>query len=166
MNHELTTLDLPVATMIESPVIVYDPAPICGDGKLFGDEACDDGNTADEDGCSSSCTVECGYGCDGGSPTTQDTCTTVCGDGMLAGYEACDDGNAADGDGCSAECGTEVGWQCTSSGCNLSNCVWLTGNEVCGDGFTLGAELHMAHFCDDGDTVGGDGCSANCTVAC
>jgi len=29
--------------------------PICGDGKLEGDEACDDGNTIDGDGCEAAC---------------------------------------------------------------------------------------------------------------
>ena len=35
---------------------------------------CDDGNTVDGDGCSSTCTVECGYNCSGGTATTQDDC--------------------------------------------------------------------------------------------
>ena len=33
-------------------------APVCGDGNLDPDEQCDDGNTANGDGCSSSCQVE------------------------------------------------------------------------------------------------------------
>jgi len=33
-------------------------APVCGNGTLEGDETCDDGNTADGDGCSATCTVE------------------------------------------------------------------------------------------------------------
>jgi cysteine-rich repeat protein len=55
-------------------------------------EECDDGNTADGDGCSASCTNEV---------------TPVCGDGILQSGEECDDGNTADGDGCSATCATE-----------------------------------------------------------
>ena len=31
---------------------------VCGDGKITGNEACDDGNTADGDGCSAKCEVE------------------------------------------------------------------------------------------------------------
>ena len=42
----------------------------------------------------------------------------------------------------------------------------LTGNEMCGDGLTLGAEVEMVIFCDDGNTVGGDGCSPTCRVEC
>jgi cysteine-rich repeat protein len=62
---------------------------VCGDGVQTPDEGCDDGNTADGDGCSSTCTPEL---------------SSVCGDGDLAPNEQCDDGNEADGDGCSGEC--------------------------------------------------------------
>src|SRR5437879_5781764 len=34
---------------------------ICGDGKAGLGEACDDGNTADGDGCSSKCQIEAAY---------------------------------------------------------------------------------------------------------
>jgi cysteine-rich repeat protein len=34
------------------------PAPVCGNGKLETREQCDDGNTVDGDGCSSTCTIE------------------------------------------------------------------------------------------------------------
>jgi cysteine-rich repeat protein len=38
--------------------------PNCGDGKVTPDEACDDGNKMDGDGCSSNClSVEPGYSC-------------------------------------------------------------------------------------------------------
>ncbi len=36
---------------------------LCGDGFRVKNEQCDDGNTADGDGCSSSCSVEDGYTC-------------------------------------------------------------------------------------------------------
>ena len=41
----------------------------CGNGAREGAETCDDGNTADGDGCSNACSVEMGYACDG-SPST------------------------------------------------------------------------------------------------
>jgi len=50
-------------------------------------------------GCSIECTVEIGYNCSDGSPTTSGTCSTTCGDGKQAGTEACDDSNTAAGDG-------------------------------------------------------------------
>ena len=61
-----------------NPDFVFDPATslcseICGDGKRYVRE-CDDGNRNDNDGCSSSCTIELGYTCVGGSPTSSDNC--------------------------------------------------------------------------------------------
>jgi cysteine-rich repeat protein len=67
-----------------------DGASLCGDGTLQGTcaEECDDGNTADEDGCSSECLDE------------------FCGDGILQALlgEECDDGNVFPGDGCDESC--------------------------------------------------------------
>jgi len=40
----------------------------------MGQVECDDGNNYDNDGCSSSCHVEQGYKCLGGSDTTEDVC--------------------------------------------------------------------------------------------
>ena len=64
---------------------------------MSSDEECDDGNTADGDGCSASCTSE------------------YCGDGYLdfngqddifgtTDDELCDDGNTISGDGCGSTC--------------------------------------------------------------
>jgi cysteine-rich repeat protein len=49
--------------------------PICGDGLRYGSEACDDGNTAKSDGCSSSCAVEANFVCVNGSTTSRDLCS-------------------------------------------------------------------------------------------
>jgi cysteine-rich repeat protein len=49
------------------------PDPVCGDGVVEGSERCDDGNTLNGDGCSSSCQVESGWTCNADSPTN---CTT------------------------------------------------------------------------------------------
>lgn len=81
----------------------------CGDGRQDPNEACDDGNTLDGDGCSSTCTS-----------------TEVCGNGIadpvhrvvqpdgtvrIDRLEECDDGNAADHDGCNTHCELEQpGW--------------------------------------------------------
>lgn len=60
----------------------------CGDDYKGPDEGCDDGNTVDGDGCTSTCAPE------------------TCGDGNLdtAQGEECDDHNLVDGDGCSSTC--------------------------------------------------------------
>jgi cysteine-rich repeat protein len=90
---------------------------VCGDGfRRHSFEECDDGNTEDGDGCSSSCKIEPGYLCDGGSWNTADTCIfPVCGDMKREGPEDCDDGNLDAGDGCSPTCDTERGYWCDVS---------------------------------------------------
>ncbi|MDG1037730.1 MAG: DUF4215 domain-containing protein [Polaribacter sp.] len=95
---------------------------ICGDGVIDAGEVCDDGNTTDGDGCSSTCEFEsvCGNGvlegnevCDDGNTLDGDSCAsnceieTVCGNGVLDAGEVCDDANNTDGDGCSSTCQDE-----------------------------------------------------------
>jgi cysteine-rich repeat protein len=100
---------------------------------VFGDEACDDGNQVNTDGCLNSCAVarcgdsvarsdieagEEGYeNCDDGNQVNADACRNncvagVCGDGIQridgANREACDDSNTNNGDGCSSECALEL----------------------------------------------------------
>ena len=75
---------------------------------------CDDGNLINGDGCSSTCQIEVGWSCTGGSLTSPDRCTEICGDGLFFGVTtACNDGNLANGDGCSATCTVEQGWTCS-----------------------------------------------------
>lgn len=77
---------------------------VCGDGSAEGDEACDDGNDIDGDGCSASCSLE---------PDCSDgPCVSQCGDAVLLAPEECDDGNVSSGDGCSADCQLETGYSC------------------------------------------------------
>ncbi|KAL4428862.1 hypothetical protein ABPG74_001349 [Tetrahymena malaccensis] len=50
----------------------------CGDGKrITNQKECDDGNTINGDGCSSSCKVEDGWKCSGGSATSPDVCQNI-----------------------------------------------------------------------------------------
>jgi cysteine-rich repeat protein len=72
---------------------------ICGDGKVFFQYPCDDGNLVNGDGCSSTCTIEPHYTCYGGDNTHPDKCYPICGDGVLIAPEACDDSNIKDDDG-------------------------------------------------------------------
>jgi fibro-slime domain-containing protein len=129
------------------------PVPMCGDGVLAGNEQCDDGNTASNDGCSASCAVEAGYTC----PTPGMACTKIafCGDGVvtLTIGEQCDDGNTTSGDGCSALCTLEPNFVCPTPGMPCVSTV------KCGDGKVTGAET-----CDDGNAVSSDGCSSTCAV--
>jgi cysteine-rich repeat protein len=73
----------------------------CGDARKAGPELsagrCEDGNTGMNDGCNSTCHVECGYRCSGGSSSSADVCNSTCGDGVLASNEQCDDNNTRPG---------------------------------------------------------------------
>jgi fibro-slime domain-containing protein len=124
---------------------------VCGNQELEPGEFCDDGNTAEDDGCSADCkTVNLDYDCS----VVGEPCVKVvnCGNGVLEGEEACDDGNTADDDGCSFDCAeVEEGWVCIRPG---KACV---RKSVCGNG-----ERQRGEECDDGNTGAGDGCSDLC----
>jgi fibro-slime domain-containing protein len=122
----------------------------CGDGVVERSEQCDDGNTANGDGCSRLCQIEANWDC----PTEGKPCNYVgyCGSGTLSSNKDCDDGNTDSGDGCSSDCKTvEIGYICRVPG---KACATL-----CGDGIIKGFET-----CDDGNTDSGDGCSATCKI--
>jgi fibro-slime domain-containing protein len=125
------------------------PGPNCGNGQLTSDEACDDGNNIDGDGCANNClSVESGWSCvKPGEP-----CRPVarCGDGLAVFPEQCDDGNLVVGDGCSDICKIEIGYKCDTAG---QPCTHTT----CGDGKIEGAES-----CEDGNNMPFDGCSSDC----
>jgi len=130
-------------------------AATCGDGvrNMAANEACDDGNTANNDSCVGCQLSRCGDGfvrtqgaspeqCDDGNTNNNDACknnctNNVCGDGVVyQGTEQCDDANSSNTDAC------------------LVGCIAAR----CGDGFVrTGVET-----CDDGNMQGGDGCSASC----
>jgi len=90
---------------------VEDEAPVCGDGKVQRGEGCDDKNKIKGDGCDSTCHVENGWSCAGGSPSHQSICDK-CGNKVVAGQESCDDGNRNNGDGCDSQCNVETGFTC------------------------------------------------------
>ena len=55
-----------------------EPINTCGNGVLEGSEACDDGNTANGDGCQASCLLGTGDPCDDGVKCESKLCTGVC----------------------------------------------------------------------------------------
>lgn len=61
--------------------------PIHSDGKVVGDEECDDGNTNSYDGCNNSGRILCGWKC----PYAGQRCIKeTCGNGKLDRFEICD----------------------------------------------------------------------------
>jgi len=146
-----------------------DCCPDCGDGVLDPTEQCDDGNNADNDGCSAGCLDEDG--------------TPTCGNGIWEAGEQCDDGNTTNLDGCSDTCQTE--YTCGDGVCedNFGETCPICPEDCCpcGDGScqtALGETCAMCHAdccpdcgdgvlnanegCDDGNAVAGDGCNEHC----
>src|SRR3989344_1001652 len=93
----------------------------CGDGALSPtlEEACDDGNTINGDGCNSQCQRE----------------TSVCGNGVREESEACDDGSSNGNTACMY--GEQT---CSVCGANCQAQRQLTG-PYCGDGVLQSREI-------------------------
>ena len=156
---------------------------VCGDGLRAGAESCDDQNTNNGDGCSSTWSIESNYICNGGSTTNKDTCSscsagyspntgkTVCqtvwGDGLRAGSEEWDDNNTSGGDGCSSSCTIESSYVCSGGSTTAKDTctAWGAGfyqntgksswETHWGDGLRAGTEAW-----DDQNTSNSDGCSS------
>ena len=140
----------------------YESSPItnchflmCGDGIIDYNEECEDGNTENNDGCSSSCEFEDGFVCENDyefSPIT--SCHfLMCGDGIIDDGEECDDGNLENEDGCSPDCLNETSWACETTFESTPN-TYDCRRVICNDGIIDGEEE-----CEDGNTEDGDGCS-------
>ncbi len=115
---------------------------VCGNGIVEGDEACDDANDIQTDGCTTECripgcgdaVIQPGETCDDGNKSDTDDCLNTCvpaacGDGVVHdGVEECDDANAINTDNCTAKCKLPI--------CG-DGYLWA-GKEVCDDGFNEG----------------------------
>ncbi len=139
---------------------------VCGDGVVEPDEACDDGNREDGDGCDSYCRVEPGHFCEG-SPSV---CDAVCGDRMIVGDEACD-GTTLGGGTCQV-----LGYYGGALGCS-PDCMGFDETDCvrygrCGDGVLQGphgeecdgTDLGAASCWSLGYSMAGGGLS--CTEYC
>src|SRR6478735_8238129 len=135
----------------------------CGNGIVDSGEQCDDHNFKNYDGCDSTCFKESGWAC----PATGGSCERICGNGKLDPGETCDDSNILSDDGCSGTCNgsncppvctIEANYTCTTVG---QSCIYTPPPPPpqCGNGKLEGVET-----CDDGNIVGGDGCSSVCAV--
>jgi cysteine-rich repeat protein len=119
----------------------------CGDGRrnphAGANEACDDGNTQNGDGCSATCQVETGWVCADLSSNLSYCTGFECGNGVIGAGEQCDP--APPGSLPTTTCNAD----CTFS--------------ACGDG-RRNPNAGANEACDDGNTTLGDGCSATCQV--
>ncbi|MCC7074257.1 MAG: hypothetical protein IT383_23325, partial [Deltaproteobacteria bacterium] len=133
----------------------------CGNAVRENGEECDDGNTADGDGCSATCALEAllreGSACD---PRETGAC---CGNDRVESGEYCDDGNGDDGDGCSSVCELEAGFTCFTIVSPVPQDVpprfTRCAPRGCGDGIVNDGE-----GCDDWNLEGNDGCSSDCAL--
>ena len=128
----------------------------CGDGFAMDDEACDDGNLVEGDGCDTNCTV------------------TACGNGIQSADEECDDGNALDDDLCRADCSVNAApvidemriepdpdvyvgtlLTCSANATDANgddiefNFTWFSGEQELADGptYTVAATVLNHHGC-------------------
>ncbi len=125
-------------------------------------EQCDDGNSADGDGCSSQCVNECDEDSDCGGGTCDEeagTCS-LCGNSTVDAGEACDDGNMKVDDGCSDTCQEECA---PGEACSDGNSCPVDGEcPLCGNG-----ERETGEECDLGTAVNGtleSFCRADCSL--
>ena len=131
---------------------------VCGNGKIEGREQCDDGNTNDNDGCSSTCIKE------------------YCGDGITNGKEECDDGNTVDNDNCTSKCTlpacgdglVSLGELCDDGPNNGKYGYCMVGCQsyapYCGDGTVQSAEGEECDLGSANSDMAYNGCRKNCTL--
>lgn len=157
-------------------------AASCGDGVPQEGEACDDGNTDDDDACTSACQLPtCGDAivstdeeCDDGNDDNRDGCTsdciaTECGNAVVEGEEECDDGNGDETDACLSTCDAVVCGDSVIAGaeeCDDGNtddddrCPSTCKPAECGDGFVWAGH----ETCDDANAANDDKCTDRCTA--
>ncbi len=131
--------------------------PACANGVTDPGEECDDGNTADLDGCTADCILE------------------FCGDGITndSGTEECDDGDSnsdSEPDACRTDCTNpscgdsvvDTGEDCDEGGIDTVTCDSDCTAVACGDGHE---NTPAGEECDDGNTVDTDACVDSCDDA-
>lgn len=123
--------------------------PSCGDGVLhLATEVCDDGNEDPGDGCSPTCTVENGYGCNTVPDQRSQCYEQICGDGIRVPGEDCDTGGEA---GCN-NCTLSAGFACS-----INPPFGTSVCSECGNGV-----VDIGEECDNGLSVQPDGCNNTC----
>jgi cysteine-rich repeat protein len=165
----------------------------CGNGVIEGNEACDDNNVNNGDGCSSTCTIEQGWNC-AGEPSV---CTQIC--SAISNQSACEVAdNCAWCQLCSgpkindyladtcynqtscycvySQCSQSCGAGCTSSGnctahaggtCNLNTCTCeYEYHTVCADGYCGEVQGTGTNECTYDNECRHTECSYTNVIAC
>ncbi|MBM4345456.1 MAG: VCBS repeat-containing protein [Deltaproteobacteria bacterium] len=126
-------------------------------------KVCDDGKVCTTDGCDAKagCTaVNNTAACDDGNACTG---SDVCGAGVCKGAGiTCDDKDPCTADSCDASKGCVTTALAEKADCSVDGKSWCVAGKcvakaVCGNGVVEGTEQ-----CDDGNTVNGDACLADC----
>lgn len=172
--------------------IHFAPGSECGDGALDPDqEACDDGNVDDDDGCSAECELEDGFLCTT-DPGQRSRCSPLCGEIVCDDGQRCvDEECICDGQSCAGCCDDRsciLGNEAEACGSGGQPCEACTGTaecvggvcegcdaETCGAGCCSGNSCHEAtidtcglegHRCMACERLVSDGCSETGECAC
>ena len=127
-----------------------------------GSEQWDDLNTNNSDGWSSTWQVESGFNWISAT-NVKSTWIPICGDGDIVGTETWDDGNTQDNDGWSSLCQTQTYGSRFTWINNALNNPETTCADNWGDGYNAFKDMNgipipgKSNYCDDGNTVNGDG---------
>ena len=172
------------STTISSTTITTTTLPTCGDGIVDQGEQCDDGNTVNGDGCSSTCQSEgvcqpSGAACDDAAfCTVNDVCDQS---GQCVGSpRGCSDNNQCTLDSCNEvqdACentpvpdGTPAGGTCGIGACQ-ANAVCVSGVETCTPGSPTaevcnGLDDDCDGSVDEGNPGGGAACDGSDSDLC
>jgi hypothetical protein len=137
--------------------------PVCGDGVLEGDEACDGSELGGED-CQSQGFAGGTLGCHADCTFDHGQCTGGCGNDLIEDAEQCD-GVALGGETCATVSAHSQGDLACAPDCTFD----VSGCHTCGDGLLDGpeecdgAELDGETCVSQGYTDGDLGCAGDCT---
>jgi fibulin 1/2 len=142
----------------------------CGNGVVDIAETCDDGGTADGDGCSATCQVETGYACSGATCIDVDECATnnggcadTCTNTTGSFVCSCGPGYVLDANGHNCDT-TDINECATNNGGCTQACTNTVGGFACScaSGYLLASDGVGCNEIDECATNNG-GCAATCT---